>query len=245
MRAKRQTTAAAGRGAGDIAPATESAAGGPRRGAAKPSRVAEQIRELIVRGHLAPGVHLAQAQLAKQFHVSRVPVREALKLLVAEGLLLHDPNRGFFVATLSRDEARQLYRIRRLIEVELLSSVQWPTAKQLAELERRVDELEALLKADKRAEWAIQHGEFHRAIFNLSSEAVLIREALRLWTLTNRYRSLLPIRTAASGQKGTEDERDLLEALAQHDRRRLLRVFHADRAQVEQMLLSLLAEREL
>ena len=56
---------------------------------------------MIVRGALAPGVHLSQADLAETFGVSRFPVREALKLLAAETIVVHDLNRGFFVAALS------------------------------------------------------------------------------------------------------------------------------------------------
>jgi DNA-binding GntR family transcriptional regulator len=210
-----------------------------------PTRIAEQIRELIVRGALSPGVHLGQMQLAEKFEASRVPVREALKLLAAEGILVHDPNRGFFVATLSSDEARQLYRMRHLIEVELLSTAAWPTKDEIAQLNAMVDELEELLTKGDRAKWAIRHRDFHRAIFNLSSEKVLVREVLRLWTLTDRYRSLLPAPQAGAQGGGAEDERTLLDALAKRDRARLLASFERDRSHVEEMLLSLLSARDL
>jgi DNA-binding GntR family transcriptional regulator len=210
-----------------------------------PARIAEQIRELIVRGALSPGVHLGQMQLAERFGASRVPVREALKLLAAEGLLLHDPNRGFFVAALSSDEARQLYRMRHIIEAELLSTVEWPSPAQIAELDAQLDELDQLLTDGDRAQWAIRHRDFHRAIFDLSPQKVLVREVLRLWTLTDRYRSLLPAPQATEGQSGVQDERDLVDALAKKDRQRLLREFERDRSHIETMLLGLLGARDL
>jgi DNA-binding GntR family transcriptional regulator len=184
-------------------------------------------------------------QLAKQFDASRVPVREALKLLAAEGLLVHDPNRGFFVATLSSEEARQLYRMRRLIEVELLATVEWPNAEQLAELKGMIEEMEKLLDTGDRPQWAVRHREFHKAVFNLSSEKVLVREVLRLWTLTDRYRSLLPAPQRRSGQRSAQDERNLVQALASSDRKALLDAFEHDRSHVEEMLLGLLAARDL
>src|SRR5689334_1338621 len=91
-----------------------------------PAAIADEIRSLVTRGVLAPGLQLRQTDLAERFSASRVPVREALKLLTAEGVVTHDVNRGFFVTALSSDEARQLYRMRHLLETEVLSSVAWP-----------------------------------------------------------------------------------------------------------------------
>jgi DNA-binding GntR family transcriptional regulator len=211
-----------------------------------PAKIADSIRDLISRGTLAPEVHLGQLQLAQRFGVSRVPVREALKLLASEGLVLHDLNRGFFVASLSSDEARQLYRMRHLVEAELLTSIDWPNKEQLAELRAKVEEMEKLIEDGKRAEWAVRHREFHRAVFNLSSQKILIREVLRLWTLTDRYRSLLPAQTKSrEARDGNSGERALVEALSKADRKRLLDVFEEDRTRVEEMLLGILEARGL
>jgi DNA-binding GntR family transcriptional regulator len=206
-----------------------------------PSRVADGIRELIARGALGPGVHLGQAELAKRFAASRVPIREALKLLISEGLIRHDVNRGFFVASLSKDDAVQLYRVRHLLEHELLSTVAWPNKQQLNDLRRRGQELERLIAEGKRSEWALRHRDFHRAIFELSDQKVLVREVLRLWTRTDRYRSLLPPQTSEESKSG---ERALVEALAKRDRKGLLQIFEKDRTRVESMLVSTLAARE-
>ena len=137
-------------------------------------------------------MHLGQSQLADRFEASRVPVREALKLLVAEGLINHDPNRGFFVAEVSSAEARQLYRMRHLLESELLSTVDWPSEAKLAELTERVAELQELLETGDRPKWAIRHRDFHNAVFDLSPDKTIVAEVQRLWTLSDRYRSLLP-----------------------------------------------------
>jgi DNA-binding GntR family transcriptional regulator len=222
-------------------PEATPSARGPK-GPGIPSRIADQIRDLIVRGAIAPGVHLGQMELAQRFATSRVPVREALKLLAAEGLLIHDPNRGFFVALLSKDEARQLYRLRHLIEVELLQTVNWPTTEQVSDLSARIEELEGLLSSGQRMEWSVAHRDFHRAVFDLSPEKVLVREIVRLWMLTDRYRSLLPKPAMEGG--GAQDERDLLGALISKDRARLLQVFEQDRSRVERVLLGLLEGRD-
>jgi DNA-binding GntR family transcriptional regulator len=210
-----------------------------------PARIAEQIRELVARGTLAPGVRLGQEDLAVRFDASRMPVREALKLLSAEGIAVHDANRGFFVATLSSDEARQLFKLRHLIEDALLSGIRWPTEKELKELGRRADELERLLNAGDRAAWWLRHREFHRMIFELSEEKVIVREAMRLWSLTDRYRSLLPLPQRDSAERTLVMKHDLVQTLAEHDRRKLLRVRAERRQQFERLVLEVLESRSL
>ena len=208
-----------------------------------PRRVADQIRDLITQGTLPPGLQLRQLELAERFNSSRVPVREALKLLTAEGVITHDPNRGFFVATLSSSEARQLYRIRHLLEQELLSTVQWPDRKQLKALNEQLDAMEELFKKGKRTEWIMRHREFHQFIFDLSPHKVLVREVLRVLRLTDRYRSLAPL--PASTDRTMTPERHLVKALTAQDRQKLIHVFDEDRTQIEQQMLAALLTRGL
>jgi DNA-binding GntR family transcriptional regulator len=207
-----------------------------------PGKIADQLRNLITRGSLAPGMHLGQSQLADRFEASRVPVREALKLLVAEGLINHDPNRGFFVAEVSSAEARQLYRMRHLLESELLSTVAWPDEEKLAELVALVDELDDLSEAGDRARWAVRHRDFHNAVFDLSPDKTIVAEVKRLWTLSDRYRSLMPPKSSPLRNRLT-DENQLIKALKRKNREDLLRVFSEGRTRVEKMLLDILQHR--
>lgn len=207
-----------------------------------PANIAEDIRDLVTRGVFAPGFQLRQIELANRFGASRVPVREALKLLTAEGVVAHDPNRGFFVAPLSSEEARQLYRMRHLLESEVLSTIAWPSRERLAELTAQVSRLEALMKEGNRAEWAVQHRHFYRSIFELSPQKVLVQEVLRLLRITDRYRSLAP-RMAPSEDDNVEPEKHMLKALAARDRQRLLRVFEQDRARIEEGVVGGLTAR--
>lgn len=214
-----------------------------------PARIASEIQTLINRGTLSPGVHLGQAELADRFSTSRVPVREALKLLAAQGTLLHDPNRGFFVAQLSSDEAKQLYRLRHLLEVDLLSTVEWPDKQKVAELNALVKDLERLVASDARSDWATKHREFQLHVFGLSPQKLILKEVMRLWALTDRYRSLLLATGSPKGNSkiasGCEEERKLIDSLVKKDRKRLLAVYDEERTHVEDILLSVLKERGL
>lgn len=212
------------------------------RAANLPKVIADQLRELIARGTLAPGLQLRQMELAERFKASRVPIREALKLLSGEGIVDHDPNRGFFVAPLSADEARQLYRIRHLLEAEVLKTVSWPSDAQLADLRAQLQLLDASLQGQDAGEWLTRHRDFYRAIFDLSPEKVLVEEVLRLIQLTDRYRALAAHVLPTRKRKPTQ-ERHLLTALAQRDRDRLLKAFEEDRTQIEAGIQAVLAAR--
>ncbi|CAM3111613.1 GntR family transcriptional regulator [Prescottella defluvii] len=82
-----------------------------------PGQVAySQIRQAIVEGRYRPGQRLIEQRIAEQFALSRTPVREALRRLEAEGLVLSEPNRGAVVRTLSRADVSDMYGLRARLE---------------------------------------------------------------------------------------------------------------------------------
>ena len=85
-----------------------------------PGLVADGIRLAILRGQLAPGQTLKQEELARQFGLSRAPVREALRQLEAEGLVVSYPHRGTVVAQLSPEDIEEVFLIRIVLETTLL-----------------------------------------------------------------------------------------------------------------------------
>lgn len=212
------------------------------RGAA-PVHVANAVRDAIGTGALPAGVQLRQEDLATRFGVSRVPVREALKILAGEGIVTHRPGRGFFVAEQSSDEMRQLYTARRLLETEVLRTLRWPTEAQIADLRRRLAELTRAAKAQDVARWSKLHRDYHRAIFELSPDGFLVSEVMRLWALTDRYRSLLA--QEYLDEDAMAGEQALLDLLIARDRKGLLANLKAERARIEKTLRRLLAAREL
>jgi GntR family transcriptional regulator of gluconate operon len=77
---------------------------------------ADRIREQIVMGGFRQGEHLKEARIAEQLNVSRGPVREAFKILRAEGLLAEEPHRGTFVVSLTAKDVRDIYELRAALE---------------------------------------------------------------------------------------------------------------------------------
>ena len=166
-----------------------------------PNSVAEELRSLITRGALLPGEHLGQTQLASRFGRSKVPIREALKHLATEGFLRYDRNRGYFVAPLDYEEASQLYKLRRWLEAELLKSVRWPTAKEVDGFRQQFDALEKINQDKEYSKWSRALENLRYSIFDLSPDKLLLREAIRAWRLTDRYRSFFPRNEAGSPER--------------------------------------------
>lgn len=81
-----------------------------------PQMAAERLRALIVEGVLAPGARLNERELSERLGVSRTPLREAFRLLAAEGLLLQLPNRGVQVVALSREDVRHAFEVMASLE---------------------------------------------------------------------------------------------------------------------------------
>ena len=84
--------------------------------------VTARIREDLSSGHLRSGQKILQEQLAARYGVSRIPLREALNELQAEGLVVHEPNRGYFVAQLRAQDMQEVYRLRELLEAEAIEA---------------------------------------------------------------------------------------------------------------------------
>ncbi|THT99251.1 GntR family transcriptional regulator [Lampropedia puyangensis] len=87
--------------------------------------VAEQIRQQLILGKLRAGQHLSEAALSEQLNISRNTLREVFRVLIKEGLLHHEPNRGVSVVVPSMADIIDIYRVRRLIECQALAQA-WP-----------------------------------------------------------------------------------------------------------------------
>jgi DNA-binding GntR family transcriptional regulator len=111
--------------------------------------VSKAIRSAILDGRLGRGTHLVERELADQLGVSRTPVREALRRLEREGLLVYEPRRGMVVSGFDEQSVRDLYLMRELLEglaARLAAERHQPG--EMEELERRLREAEAAVERD-------------------------------------------------------------------------------------------------
>lgn len=126
-------------------------------------KVRRGLRAAIMSGALAAGAPIRQEELAAQYQVSRMPVREALRQLEAEGLVLIYPNRGAFVATLDPRDIREIYEIRMLLECDALRRA--VPALTPAVIERATELLKQLDSAQETSNWGALDEAFHATIY--------------------------------------------------------------------------------
>ena len=181
-----------------------------------PEVIYEQLRRRILSGDIAAGAELRQLTLAAEFHVSRGPVREALRLLQQEGLIDSEVNQRAKVRSLSTEEAEHLYALRVVNEAVALSvSVPRMTEADINVLERLVEEL-AQTNPQDFAEWERIHDSFHRLL--LSHASAQTRAFLTyLAQHTERYRRIYVSDSAAAWRMGSAEHALIAAACRDRD----------------------------
>jgi len=132
------------------------------------SAVADKLREEIIRGTIPEGAQLRQDAIAIQYQVSRIPVREALRQLDAEGLITIVPNRGAIVPALSPTDIEELFTIRALLEPEILKhSIPRLTEGDLEEAAVVLRRYETELQhEDHLFSWGRLNWQFHSLLYS-------------------------------------------------------------------------------
>ena len=149
-------------------------------------RIADHLRERILSGQLKPGTRVLQDELAEEFEASRLPVREALRILSSTGLVTLRSNRGAWVSKLDQRDCDLSYKIRERLEPLLLSesmaSFTADDVNGLVELQEQIEansDVEQFLVLDRQLHWATY--KYHDA-------QQLATMVARLWDTTQHYR---------------------------------------------------------
>lgn len=171
----------------------------------------DQLRQLIISGELADGTPLRQDALAEELGVSRIPVREALARLEAEGLAASSPHKGYVVTALSRDEILELFELRSLLEPELIrAAIPRMTAADLNHAEAMLDSYNVDIDSDVVKNWGEQNLRFHMALYIPSGRRKTLEIVRGLLVNTDRYTRL--VLTLGTGvEQAKEDHGGLLE----------------------------------
>lgn len=178
-------------------------------------QVAEQLRQRIFQRELDPGAWIDELKLAEEYGISRTPLREALKVLAAEGLVTMKPRRGAYVTEVSVNDLRDVYHLLSLLESDAASVVAVEASDaQLAALQALHQELEAAV-ADADAFFAINE-RFHMALLDVANNRWRnqVVEDLRKVMKLNRHQSLFK---DGRIDDSLQEHREVMQALQHRD----------------------------
>jgi DNA-binding GntR family transcriptional regulator len=177
--------------------------------------VAELLRQRIFRHELEPGSWIDEAKLAQEYGISRTPLREALKVLAAEGLVTMKVRRGAYVTEVSEQDLAEVYHLLSLLESDAAAVVaERTTDVELKELQKLHKELEAAVR-DRERFFAVNE-RFHMRLLELAGNrwrnqmVADLRKVMKL----NRHNSLLK---AGRVEESLHEHRAVMEALARRE----------------------------
>lgn len=147
------------------------------------------LRQAILRGELKPGERLMEIQLANKLGVSRTPIREAIRKLELEGLVLMIPRKGAEVAEITEKSLRDVLEVRKALEeLAVQLACDKITEEEILQLKRTAKEFAEALKADDVTKFAQADVKFHDVIYKATGNLRLIQLLNNLQEQMYRYR---------------------------------------------------------
>jgi len=201
------------------------------------SAVVQLLRHALDSGRWAPGEPLRQEEIAAELGVSRVPVREALFQLQAEGLVEVVPNKGVYVRTLSVAQLQEIFHLRRLLECDVLRDAlprhDRPSVNRLETIQAALD------KATRKLDWMAGDREFHEALYApaLRPETLAVIRRLRLQVDRFYYAHLQPaVRTGG----GHDEHHAMIRSIIRRERDAAIRLLATHLTETERAAVAAL-----
>lgn len=190
----------------------------PARQPSVPETVLLYLRRLLVTGILAPGAKIPVDVVAKTCQVSPVPVREALKQLQNEGIVVNEPRRGYWVATHSSEEFKEIQDIAMLLEREAIRlGAAHLTDEDIERMDAFRIDMERALELGDLWTTNIAHHEMHFVPYRASGKKILVKEIERLWEHTDHYRVLYLYKDINVQKVSLQQHVDLVDACRTRD----------------------------
>jgi DNA-binding GntR family transcriptional regulator len=172
---------------------------------------AEEIRARILGGTFPPGFQLRQEELAREFGISRIPIREALLLLENEGLVKILPHRGAVVVTLSIEEIEELFNMRMLLEpFLLLRSAPQLDDDDLAVLDKNIEQYAASIDTFDMTRWNSLNAAFHLGLYRHARSPRMLATVENLLNECDRHVRLQLSSIEADRPRAVREHRDLV-----------------------------------
>ena len=194
----------------------------------------DTIKKAILKGYFNEGAQLVEADLIQKMNISRTPLREALRKLEQEGIVVRRPYKGVFVNTITKEHAAEIYRVQAVLEglaARLVAEKR--DDKMLAELQHVIDAAYQEFN-DHNTDEAIQHSQaFHHNIWKYSGNSVVISmlNTLKDFITILRHKTLIDVQrmkenltghrlilAAIAAKNGAEAERLMIEHIVEASR---------------------------
>ncbi len=204
--------------------------------------VLDGLRRVILDGGATPGSPIPVGEIATIFGVSPIPVREALKTLVGEGLVGHQTNGGYFVAQLTVDELREIYFVRGILEQAALTrAIEVATAD---DLQVARDAHQALLAATDSGDLRAYHHQsrrFHQALIEPCGMHRLVNMFEATWNITEPFQLMRAATPAMQGRLHADHEA-MMDAVAERDLEALIGSAREHHSRLEEMIIDTAAQ---
>jgi len=179
--------------------------------------VYRRLKDRIISGTLAPDTRLIELSIAAEFGVSRTPVREALKRLAAENLVLSDRARGMVVHAPSADEIEDVFVMREALDgLAARLAAHRVTPSELGRLRLIVSSMRDAVENDRREQIVVANQRFHDVIYGAAGNRMLARVASDLRDYVRRF-STLPFASPGRVEHVLTEHEAILDALERHD----------------------------
>jgi DNA-binding GntR family transcriptional regulator len=185
--------------------------------AALHEQVAQRLRQMLVEGRIAPGAKLNERELAELLNVSRTPLREAIKMLAAEGLVELLPNRGAVAVSLDEEDILHTFEVMAGLEAQAGElAAERITEQELAEIQAMQFEMLAAYTRRDLSTYYTLNARIHNAIAAAAKNPVLEQ----VYNQVNARLQALRFRSNQDGEKwanAVKEHQQMIEALAKHD----------------------------
>lgn len=203
-----------------------------------PLRIAYEVREQIITGELAMGSRLNEREIAERLAVSRVPVREALPILEAEGFITTAPRRGATVSVFTLTDARELFDLRELVEPRAaeIAAQRVAAGADPAILHEALGAARPEVSTSAGTPASTRNSDLHETIIELADHALLRRVT---GFMSGRTRWLFRITPERDSSSMWCEHRDMVDAIAAGNAElaRLVSAAHVERGRLESMPL--------
>lgn len=206
--------------------------------------VFQTLRQAILKGELKPGERLMEIHLAQKLGVSRTPVREAIRKLELDGLVLMIPRKGAVVAEITVSDMEDVLEVRMALEeLAVKQACRRITQEQMKELAGYAEEFKKSLQGDDLAVSAQADVAFHEVIYQATGNKRLIQILSNLREQMYRYR-MECLKDRQSHAQLLNEHKEILQALGSRDEKAALKWISCHIARQKESIISALTQKE-